>query len=66
MKKSLYFFVERGTIVISTKSSILAHRKWNMEKESLSKKISFLKTGWWIIHLLGITIVYTLGHILWK
>ena len=37
-----------------------------MEKEKFSRRISFLRTGWWIIHLLGITIVYSLGHILWR
>ena len=38
----------------------------NMEKETISGKISFLRAGWWIIHLIGITIAYTLGHILWR
>ncbi len=37
-----------------------------MEKESFSKKIGFLRTGWWIIHILGIAAVYTLGHLLWR
>jgi len=36
-----------------------------MEKESFSKKIGFLQAGWWIIHLMGIATVYTLGNILW-
>lgn len=36
-----------------------------MNKESFSTKIGFLRFGWWLIHVLGITIVYTLGHILW-
>ncbi len=33
-------------------------------KERLSKKISFLRAGWWIVHLIGISIVYTLGYLL--
>ena len=37
-----------------------------MEKESLSKKIGFLRPGWWLIHFCGITLVYILGHMLWK
>jgi hypothetical protein len=37
-----------------------------MEKENFSKKISFLRAGWWIIHCIGITMVYALGHILWR
>lgn len=36
-----------------------------MEKESLLKKIGFLRGGWWLIHLIGIATVYTLGHLLW-
>jgi len=38
----------------------------DMEKEKFSRKISFLRNGWWIIHFLGIGIVYTLGHMLWR
>jgi hypothetical protein len=37
-----------------------------MENERISRKIGFLSPGWWIIHLLGITAVYTLGHLLWR
>ena len=37
-----------------------------MGKEGFSKKIGFLRTGWWIIHLVGIAAVYTLGHLLWR
>jgi hypothetical protein len=37
-----------------------------MEKESFSKKIGFLRPGWWIVHLIGISVVYTMGHVLWK
>jgi hypothetical protein len=37
-----------------------------MEKGGILRKIGFLSTGWWIIHFLGITIVYSLGHILWR
>jgi hypothetical protein len=34
------------------------------EKESFSRKIGFLRVGWWVIHLIGIAIVYTIGHLL--
>jgi hypothetical protein len=36
-----------------------------MEKERIGQKIGFLRAGWWIIHLLGISAVYALGHFLW-
>lgn len=36
-----------------------------MGKETFSAKISFLRAGWWIIHLPGIAAVYTAGHLLW-
>jgi hypothetical protein len=36
-----------------------------MKKESFSAKIGFLRAGWWIIHIVGIAVVYTLGHFLW-
>ena len=37
-----------------------------MDWERISRKIGFLSTGWWIIHLLGITTVYAIGHLLWR
>jgi hypothetical protein len=37
-----------------------------MEKERFSRKISFLRPGWWVIHAAGITLVYVLGHMLWR
>lgn len=37
-----------------------------MEKESLFRKIGFLRPGWWLVHAAGITVVYFLGHILWR
>jgi len=37
-----------------------------MERENFSKKISFLRAGWWLVHLVGIATVYTIGHLLWK
>ncbi len=37
-----------------------------MSKESLSGKISFLRAGWWIVHLLAIAAVYTIGNLLWR
>ena len=37
-----------------------------MERTGFFRKISFLTPGWWIIHLLGISAVYTIGHLLWR
>ncbi len=37
-----------------------------VEKDSLSKKISFLRPGWWLIHVLGIWAVYMLGNLIWR
>jgi len=37
-----------------------------MTKKEFSVKISFLRMGWWLIHLVGIALVYTLGNILWR
>jgi hypothetical protein len=37
-----------------------------MEAESLSSKISFLRPLWWLIHLIGISAVYILGHLFWR
>jgi hypothetical protein len=37
-----------------------------MNGESFSKKIGFLRAGWWIIHLTGISFVYAFGHIFWR
>lgn len=36
-----------------------------MEKQGFSLKISFLRPGWWLVHLAGISAVYALGHFLW-
>jgi hypothetical protein len=36
----------------------------DMEK-TFWRKIRFLTTGWWIIHLAGVGVVYALGHFLW-
>lgn len=30
------------------------------------QRIGFLRPGWWIVHIIGITVVYTLGHLLWR
>ncbi len=32
-------------------------------KEDFNAKTSFLKPLWWLIHLIGISLVYTLGVI---
>jgi hypothetical protein len=37
-----------------------------MPKETFSRKIGFLQTGWWIVHMVGISLVYALGHFLWR
>jgi hypothetical protein len=37
-----------------------------MQKEGFSRKIGFLRPGWWAVHLAGISLVYTAGHILWR
>jgi hypothetical protein len=37
-----------------------------MSEARASSKIDFLRAGWWIIHLLGVAVVYTLGHLLWR
>jgi hypothetical protein len=37
-----------------------------MSKESFSRRIGFLRGGWWLVHLTGISVVYALGHILWR
>ena len=29
--------------------------------EKLNRRISFLKPGWWVVHLLGVGTVYALG-----
>ena len=34
-----------------------------MARESLSKKIGFLRPLWWLIHTVGISLAYTLGHL---
>ncbi len=37
-----------------------------MAKETFAVKIGFLRTGWWIVHVVGISLVYILGHLLGK
>jgi hypothetical protein len=37
-----------------------------MAKETLSVKIGFLRTGWWIVHVVGITLVYIVGNLVGK
>jgi len=36
-----------------------------MGKESFYSRIGFLRPGWWMVHLLGITALYALGNLLW-
>lgn len=37
-----------------------------MTIKDFSEKIGFLRMGWWLIHLAGIALVYTLGNLLWR
>lgn len=32
----------------------------------MKKTFKLLNWGWWLVHLIGIATVYTLGHILWR
>jgi hypothetical protein len=37
-----------------------------MKNAGILQKVKFLKVGWWIIHVAGIAIAYSLGHLLWR
>lgn len=37
-----------------------------MERETFSRIISFLRPGWWIVHVVGIALIYAIGHLLWR
>jgi len=37
-----------------------------MDKARKASSINFLRAGWWLVHLVGIALVYVLGHILWS
>ena len=37
-----------------------------MNRKNFRRKTAFLTPAWWLIHLVGISFVYALGHILWK
>jgi len=37
-----------------------------MDLNNLWEKVSFLKPGWWIVHIIGISLVYILGNLLWR
>ena len=58
----------------STRSGYLSYKNTvgvkqgviQLENESLSRKISFLRPLWWLIHLIGISVIYTIGHLLWR
>jgi hypothetical protein len=49
--------------IVTINSDSDSRRGYLMAKENLSAMISFLRTGWWIVHVLGITLVYILGHL---
>jgi hypothetical protein len=38
------------------------------EEKMAEKKIghSFLTARWWLIHLIGISLVYTAGNLIWR
>jgi hypothetical protein len=38
----------------------------HLENESIWKKIGFLRPLWWLIHLIGIAVIYTIGLLLWR
>lgn len=35
-----------------------------MDFDELNKKIGLLRPGWWIVHAIGIAVVYALGAVL--
>jgi hypothetical protein len=37
-----------------------------MDWQKINRKIAFLTPGWWIIHVIGISAIYALGHLLWR
>lgn len=37
-----------------------------MQRSAFSRKIGFLQPGWWTVHVIGISVVYILGHFLWR
>jgi hypothetical protein len=37
-----------------------------MERPRKQSSINFLRAGWWLIHVLGISLFYVLGHMLWR
>jgi hypothetical protein len=37
-----------------------------MDRARKQSGINFLRGGWWLIHVLGISLVYLLGHLLWR
>ena len=37
-----------------------------MENSKRWNAISFLRPGWWLIHFVGISVVYLVGHFLLK
>ncbi len=34
-------------------------------RKTIHRKTAFLKPGWWLVHLVGISSVYALGYFLW-
>lgn len=35
-----------------------------MNIQELNRKVGLLRPGWWIVHVIGIVVVYTLGALL--
>lgn len=43
------------------------HEAWfHKAKEELWNRTGFLKPGWWLVHFIGISLVYFLGHVFWR
>jgi hypothetical protein len=37
-----------------------------LKNESFSRKIGFLRPLWWLIHLIGVSVIYIIGNLLWR
>jgi hypothetical protein len=37
-----------------------------MNWQDFNRKIGLLTPGWWLIHFAGISVIYALGHFLWR
>ena len=39
---------------------------YDPDKARLGKKYRYPNMGWWLVHLVAISIVYSLGNLLWR